>query len=141
MKEHFAEYRDIESQIKELEFKLHAKEADLYDIRAAGYTELPSGSPHGDNLVFRIAEKDEVLKQINELKIKRANLYNKHVKEIAKVSDERMRSILRSYYLHRMDLDSIATMLKLSKDHVKRLKREAIIEFKEKNKLTPYDTI
>ena len=131
MIEHFNEYDEIYTQIRELTYKLEVINHNIYDVKGVAYdTQVKTTSP--SSMVDKIISKDEIENQISELLAKKKVLYDKHVKEISLVDDKRKRSILRSYYLLKMPIEDIASMLELTNDRVYKLKREAVKEFENK---------
>lgn len=134
MKEHLKEYNEICSRIRELSYKLEVVKHNIYDVKGVSY-DLQVRSTAPKSIIDKITSKDDLEAQINELKAEKKVLYDKHIKEIALVDDERKRSILRSYYLLKMSIDDIANMLDVTNNRVYILKNEAVQEFKDKNKI------
>lgn len=134
MKEHLKEYNEICSRIRELSYKLEVVKHNIYDVKGVSY-DLQVRSTAPRSIIDKLTSKDDLEAQINELKAEKKVLYDKHIQEIALVDDERKRSILRSYYLLKMSIDDIATMLDITNNRVYILKNEAVQEFKEKNKI------
>lgn len=130
MKEHFAQYNDLLYQIKELELELKRIESDLYGLRAVNYDVTTKSTTPKDLLVTKISEKDHVLERLKGLYETKRGLYDKHMVEIAKVRDERLKTILRRFYLMKTPLDEIASDLNISLSRCKTLKSEAVREFK-----------
>lgn len=131
MKEHFSEYTELYNRIRELNYKLETIKHTLYDPKAVSYgTQIRSTNPR--TLVDRIGDKDEIEEEIKSLQKKKRVLYDKHIKEISVVTDERKRSILRCYYLDKMPIYDISNLLCLTDKRLYTLKREAENEFQEK---------
>lgn len=133
MKEHFREYNDICSRIKELENKLYELKLSMYSVTGISYDKIPSESHDKDIILMQIAEIDEVNAEIMQLNIQKQTLYNKHLTEIAKIPDERHRTILRCWYLLKMDVASIENTMHISRQHVYKLKKQADSEFMRQN--------
>lgn len=133
MKEHFREYDDICSRIKELESKLYELKLSMYSISGIQYDKIPSESHNKDIILSQITEIDDVNAEIMKLNIKKQALYNNHLGEIAKVPQEKYRTVLRCWYLLKLDISSIENTMKISRQHIYRLKREAEKEFMRQN--------
>lgn len=131
MKEHFKEYNEIIMRIRELNYKLEVVNHNIFDVKGISYGDkVRSTAPISinDKLIY----KDELDNQMEELLAQKKVLYDKHIKEISLIDDERKRSILRCYYLLKMPIEDIANMLELTTNRVYKLKREAVREFKAK---------
>lgn len=135
MYEHLKEYNDIYKRIKELRLKLESIEHEIYDIKSPKLDDMPRSPSPKDVLVYMIAEKDEIAKELAQEKSKLAKKKRVHLKEIAKVDDLRYRSILRSYYLDKVDKNEIARAEGITLGHFYKLKREAVEAFKQANNL------
>ena len=133
MKEHFREYDDICSRIKELESKLYELKLSMYSISGIQYDKIPSESHNKDIILSQITEIDDVNAEIMQLNIKKQALYNKHLGEIAKVPQEKYRTVLRCWYLLKLDISSIENTMKISRQHIYKIKREAEKEFMRQN--------
>lgn len=134
MKEHFREYNELWSRIRELSYKLEVVSHNIYDVKGISYDiKVRSTAPR--SLVDKLTSKDELEHQIEELKAEKKILYDKHIKEISLVDDERERSILRCYYLLKMPIQEIASLLDITTNRVYILKNKAVEEFKDKNKI------
>lgn len=134
MEKHFSEYNEILSRIRELKYKLEVVSHNIYDVKGASY-DFKARTTAPVSIVDKLTSKDDLESEINELEKKKRILYDKHINEISHVDDERKRSILRSYYLLKMSIDDISMMLELTNDRVYKLKKEAVIEFKQKNNI------
>lgn len=131
MKEHFNEYTELYNRIKELNYKLETMARYLYDPKAVSYGEqIRSTNPK--TLCDRLSDKGEIEEEITRLQQQKRKLYDKHIKEISLIADERKRRILRSYYLDKMSIYDISSMLCITEKRLYVLKREADNEFKEK---------
>ena len=134
MKQHFKEYNELWQRIRELSYKLEVVNHNIFDVKGISY-DLKVRSTAPKSITDKLAYKDDLDNQMEELKAEKKVLYDKHIKEISLVDDERKRSILRCYYLLKMTIEEIATMLDLTTDRVYKLRNEAIKEFKEKNNI------
>lgn len=132
MKEHFREYSDICNRIKELEAKVYELKLSLYSVTGISYDKLPSESHCNDIVLHKISDIEEVNHEIVQLKIKKEELYQKHLKEIEEVTQERYRTILRCWYLLKMDVSTIESSMGISRQHVYKIKGEAEREFCDK---------
>lgn len=131
MKEHFSEYTELYNRIKELNYKLETMARYLYDPKAVTYGEqIRSTNPK--TLCDRLSDKGEIEEEITRLQQQKRKLYDKHIKEISLIADERKRRILRSYYLDKMSIYDISSMLCITEKRLYVLKREADNEFEEK---------
>lgn len=135
MLEHFERYNELVNRIRELEYKLTVIKNTLYGIRAVSYSDLPKVRSNEDYRINFITEKEELESEIVELQKEKNALYQKHLKEIDKVSNERYRSILRSLYLLKLTYEDIEKMMNLSNVSVRKLKSLAIKEFKRVNNI------
>lgn len=135
MLEHFERYNELVNRIRELEYKLTVIKNTLYGIRAVSYSDLPKVRSNEDYRINFITEKEELESEIAELQKEKNALYQKHLKEIEKVSNERYRSILRSLYLLKLTYEDIEKMMNLSNVSVRKLKSLAIKEFKRVNNI------
>lgn len=133
MKEHFREYNDVCSRIKELEYKVYELKLAMYSITGIQYDKIPSEPSNKDIILNQISEIEEVNSEIAQLKIKKEELYQKHLKEIEKVQNEKYRTVLRCWYLLKLDVSSIERQMMISRQHIYRLKKEAEIEFMRQN--------
>lgn len=132
MNKHFYEYNEICNQIVELEYKLITKKDNLYSVKGVSYDDMPKGNGNGIDIVFKINEIDELEERLNVLKESKTTLYDKHIQEIALIDKETHRSVLRAYYLLKMDVKDIAEMMNKTPNHISKLKRDATEEFVSK---------
>ena len=133
LKEHFAEYDDICNRINELEMKLYELKMNLYSVSGISYDRIPSEPQCNDKMLAQIIEIDEVIQEINDLKAQKQKLYIKHLEEIAKVNDQKYRTLLRGWYLLKLDVYNVAKTLNVSRQHLYRMKKEAENEFLRQN--------
>lgn len=133
IKEHFKDYTEKDNMLKELYLDLEVVNNKLYGISSAGFDEKVRSNAPQDNKLYYIAKRDEIQERIDILEDQKKELFDVHQKEIAKVSDERSRSILRCCFLLRQSSYEIAKLLNISINHFFKLKGKAIYEFKIKN--------
>lgn len=129
MNEHFIEYNDILNRIKEIQLKLKLCRENIYSIKGVSYNDIPKGTNSGNDISYYLVEIEELENKLEKLKEKKDILRNEHEKEIEKVKDDRYRSILRMYYLDKVDIIRISEIMNLSVSHTRRLKSEAIAMF------------
>ena len=132
MKNHFAEYNDLKIKLAEYNSRIDVLKEKLYSVSGVSYDDAPRVRSSNGSIIYKIQEIDELVKERDEIESKLSLQYVKHVNEIDLVSDEKKRSILRSYYLHRMPLKEIARNYDVTMNHISRLKSQAVKEFKEK---------
>lgn len=131
MKEHFREYNDICTRIKELETKVSELRADLYSVSGVPFDRIPSESHNTDITLLKLSEIDDYMSEITELKLKKMELYNKHIKEISALDDDKQRQVLRCWYLLKMNVSSIEKLTGYDRSHIYRIKKEAEEAFLE----------
>lgn len=129
MKEYFRQYNDILNQIREIEYKIITLKERLYSISGVRYDDTPKGSSPGNDIVYRIQEIDDLIQEKDRLQASKEELYKKHLSDINKVDDEKMRSILRCYYLNKLSIKEIAEIHGVTPNHITKLKRDAVYEF------------
>lgn len=129
MKEHFRKYNDILNQIRELEYKIITLKERLYSISGVRFDDMPKAYGVGNDIVYRIQEIEDLIKEKNVLLEVKKELYDKHLKEIEQLSDERYRYVLRCYYLQKMTLKNISSLYGLTINHVQKIKGKAVEEF------------
>lgn len=133
MKNHFAEYNDLKIKLNEYDSRIDVMKERLYSASGIRYDDAPKVRGQNSTITHRIQQIDDLIRERNKIEAKFNLVYSKHLKEIDVVVDEKKRSILRSYYLHRMSLKDIAGSYDVTLNHVSRLKIQAVKEFKEKN--------
>ena len=133
IKHDLAEREQKDKRIKELESKLYELKLSMYSISGIQYDKIPSESHNKDIILSQITEIDDVNAEIMQLNIKKQALYNKHLGEIAKVPQEKYRTVLRCWYLLKLDISSIENTMKISRQHIYKIKREAEKEFMRQN--------
>lgn len=129
MNNHFMEYNDILNRISEVQAKIIEIKENIYSIKGISYDDVPRGKNGAVDILYFLAEIEELEKELKELLDKKNLLRKKHEKEIDKLSNSKHRSVLRMYYLMKFDVYRIADTLKITKNHVHKIKREATKEF------------
>lgn len=125
----FKDYKEICTLITEYEYKIFTLKERLYSVSGVRYDDMPKCHGRSDDMVFKLQEIDELVEELNALKEKKKELYNKHIQEISLVNNSRQRSVLRMYYLLEMNVDDIKTVLDIQeKNSVYRLLRKGVQE-------------
>ena len=123
---HFKEYRDNKQRIEEAVYQVKELESSMYNVRAVSYGNMPSiNTTYTDSKPIMIKLKDDLMEKINELKQTGEELERKHLGEIYKIDDDKLRRVLRLYYMDCMKVEDIANMMQCSVDHVYKLRRIA----------------
>lgn len=123
---HFKEYRDNKQRIEEAVYKLKEIESSMYNVRAVSYGNMPSiNTTYTDSKPIMIKLKDDMMEKIDALKQTGEELERKHLGEIYKIDDDKLRRVLRLYYMDCMKVEDIANMMQCSVDHVYKLRRIA----------------
>ena len=127
---HFKEYRDNKQRIEEAVYQVKEIESSMYNVRAVNFNKMPSGTtPYIDSKPIMIKLKDDLMKKIDALKQTGEELERKHLGEIYKIDDDKLRRVLRLYYMDCMKVEDIANMMQCSVDHVYKLRRIADRQF------------
>ena len=127
---HFKEYRDNKQRIEEAIYQVKEIESNMYNIRAVSYGKIPSSnSTYTDSKPIMIKLKDDLMEKIDALKQTGEELERKHLGEIYKIDDDKLRRVLRLYYMDCMRVEDIADMMQCSVDHVYKLRRIADRQF------------
>ena len=127
---HFKEYRDNKQRIEEAVYQVKEIESRMYNVRAVSFNKMPSGTtPYIDSKPIMIKLKDDLMEKIDALKQTGEELERKHLGEIYKIDDDKLRRVLRLYYMDCMKVEDIANMMQCSVDHVYKLRRIADRQF------------
>ena len=123
---HFKEYRDNKQRIEEAVYQLKEIESSMYNVRAVSYGNMPSiNTTYTDSKPIMIKLKDDMMEKIDALKQTGEELERKHLGEIYKIDDDKLRRVLRLYYMDCMKVEDIANLMQCSVDHVYKLRRIA----------------
>lgn len=123
---HFKEYRDNKQRIEEAVYQVKEIESSMYNVRAVSYGNIPSiNTTYTDSKPIMIKLKDDLMEKIDALKQTGEELERKHLGEIYKIDDDKLRRVLRLYYMDCMKVEDIANMMQCSVDHVYKLRRIA----------------
>ena len=123
---HFKEYRDNKQRIEEAVYQVKELESSMYNVRAVSYGKMPSiNTTYTDSKPIMIKLKDDLMEKIDALKQTGEELERKHLGEIYKIDDDKLRRVLRLYYMDCMKVDDIANLMQCSVDHVYKLRRIA----------------
>ena len=123
---HFKEYRDNKQRIEEAVYQVKELESSMYNVRAVSYGNMPSiNTTYTDSKPIMIKLKDDLMEKINVLKQTGEELERKHLGEIYKIDDDKLRRVLRLYYMDCMKVEDIANLMQCSVDHVYKLRRIA----------------
>ena len=123
---HFKEYRDNKQRIEEAVYQVKELESSMYNVRAVSYSNMPSiNTTYTDSKPIMIKLKDDLMEKIDALKQTGEELERKHLGEIYKIDDDKLRRVLRLYYMDCMKVEDIANLMQCSVDHVYKLRRIA----------------
>ena len=123
---HFKEFRDNKQRIEECVYLVKELESSMYNVRVVSYNKMPSGTtPYIDSKPIMIKLKDDLMEKIDALKQTGEELERKHLGEIYKIDDDKLRRVLRLYYMDCMKVEDIANLMQCSVDHVYKLRRIA----------------
>ena len=123
---HFKEYRYNKQRIEEAVYQVKELESSMYNVRAVSYGNMPSiNTTYTDSKPIMIKLKDDLMEKINALKQTGEELERKHLGEIYKIDDDKLRRVLRLYYMDCMKVEDIANLMQCSVDHVYKLRRIA----------------
>lgn len=123
---HFKEYRDNKQRIEEAVYQVKEIESRMYNVHAVSYGNMPSiNTTYTDSKPIMIKLKDDLMEKIDALKQTGEELERKHLGEIYKIDDDKLRRVLRLYYMDCMKVDDIANLMQCSVDHVYKLRRIA----------------
>ena len=123
---HFKEFRDNKQRIEECVYLVKELESSMYNVRAVNFNKMPSGAtPYIDSKPIMIKQKDDLIEKIDILKAYGEKLEKKHISEIKHIDDDKLRRVLRMYYIDCLRVEDIADMMECSVDHVYKLKRIA----------------
>lgn len=127
---HFKEYRDNKQRIEEAVYQVKEIESKMYNIRAVSYGKIPSSNiSYTDSKPIMIKMKDDLMEKIEGLKKTGEELEKRHLDEIYEIDDDKLRRVLRLYYMDCMRVEDIADMMQCSVDHVYKLRRIADRQF------------
>lgn len=123
---HFKEYRDNKQRIEEAVYQVKEIESRMYNVRAVSYGNMTSvNTTYTDSKPIMIKLKDDLMEKIDALKQTGEELERKHLGEIYKIDDDKLRRVLRLYYMDCMKVEDIANLMQCSVDHVYKLRRIA----------------
>ena len=134
MNNHFKAYNDILNRIRIRNIQLARLKDDWYSISGTKYDEMKikgGKMPDIADQLHKIVEREEELRALINY---RDELRKIHELEIDKITDSTKKAILKLYYLDECSIKEIASAIKKSVSHTKKLKGEAVKEFKEKCK-------
>lgn len=127
---HFKEYRDNKQRIEEAVYQVKEIESSMYNVRAVRYGNMPSiNTTYTDSKPIMIKMKDDLMEKIEGLKKTGEELEKRHLDEIYEINDDKLRRVLRLYYMDCMRVEDIADMMQCSVDHVYKLRRIADRQF------------
>lgn len=127
---HFKEYRDNKQRIEEAVYQVKEIESNMYNVRAVSYGKMPSiNTTYTDSKPIMIKMKDDLMEKIEGLKKTGEELEKRHLDEIYEIDDDKLRRVLRLYYMDCMRVEDIADMMQCSVDHVYKLRRIADRQF------------
>ena len=127
---HFKEYRDNKQRIEEAVYQVKEIESSMYNLRAVSYGNMPSiNTTYTDSKPIMIKLKDDLMEKIDALKQTGEELERKHLGEIYNIDDDKLRRVLRLYYMDCMKVEDIANLMQCSIDHVYKLRRIADRQF------------
>ena len=127
---HFKEYRDNKQRIEEAVYQVKEIESSMYNVRSVSYGNMPSiNKTYTDSKPIMIKLKDDLMEKIDALKQTGEELERKHLGEIYKIDDDKLRRVLRLYYMDCMKVEDIANLMQCSVDHVYKLRRIADRQF------------
>ena len=127
---HFKDYRDNKQRIEEAVYQVKEIESSMYNVRAVSYGNMPSiNTTYTDSKPIMIKMKDDLMEKIEGLKKTCEELEKRHLDEIYEINDDKLRRVLRLYYMDCMRVEEIADMMQCSVDHVYKLRRIADRQF------------
>ena len=129
MDNHFMEYNDILNKINEIQAKITDVKETMCTVRGISFDDVPKGTGGGLDIVYFLAEIEELEIELYALEQKKNELRKKHEEEIDKLKNNKHKSILRMAYIHRLDKYKIADTLNISIGYYAQLKGEAKKEF------------
>ena len=132
MNNHFKAYNDIVNRIRIKNMQLLKLKEDWYNISGTRYDDVKIKGGKMPDIADQLHNIMEKEKELSGLINYRDELRKIHEIEIDKVEDNKKRTILKLFYLDSCSIKQIAYCLRRSDAHIKRLKREAIEEFKQK---------
>lgn len=132
MDNHFKHYKTLLTRINNMNMELIVLKDKWYNLTGTTYDDIKiKGTKPVDiaDQLHNIVEKEDRLKAVINQK---EELRRIHENEINKIKSNKKRTILKLFYLDGCSIKQIAHCLEVSDGHVKKLKRYAIQEFKEK---------
>lgn len=134
--DYFKEYIEICDDIRSMAIELKVRKDDLYSLSGITYEQSSKGTNHNgiDFLISKIADMEHMIESKEKQKQER---YIKELKVIDQLEDKRERLIIKMFYLDRMSIGQIASILYISESHLKRIKSSAVKHFE---KMIPNDT-
>lgn len=129
MENHFMEYNDILNKIVEVQTRIIEIKEKMYNVKGVSYGDAPKGGSNNIDIVFFLTEIEELELELYALNNKKTTLKKKHEEEIDKIKNEKYRSILRMYFIYKMNKFTIADTLNISLGYLSHLKKKAIEEF------------
>ena len=134
LENHFRAYNEVLNRIQIKNMQLIKLKEDWYNISGTRFDDIKirgGKAPDIADQLHNIVEQEEELKALINY---RDELRKIHELEIDKITNNKKRAVLKLFYLDGCSIKQIAYCLKISEAHTKKIKRWAIIEFKEKNK-------
>lgn len=138
MKEHFLKYNDILNKINEVRYKIIEIKEKIYSIKGISYDDLPKGKGKNIDMIYYIADIEELEKELTTLVNIKNELKKTHEEEIENVKNERDRKILRMIYIHRFDIVKVSEILDVTTNHAQHLKARAVREFLKVNNINSH---
>jgi len=94
---------------------------------------VSSNSSHANNgLECKLIQKEKLEEQLKKLYDRKEKQRTKHINDFKKLSKDEYEIILTCYYLDKTSIKNISIKLDKSIGHIKKMKREALIELVEK---------
>lgn len=132
IEKHFRVYNDLVSKIRIKNMELVKLREDYYTITGTNYEKEKIKGVKPMDMADQLHRIIELEKDIEAITNYKDEVKRMHEKEIDNISDNKKRIVLKLFYLSSCSIKEIANFLKVSDGHVKKLKRGAIEEFKEK---------
>lgn len=133
---YFEKYNEICDDIRSMLVELRVKKEELYSISGVSYdSNIKSTKIPG--LEFYIDKIIDIEKKLENKEKERIEQYGNHISLINQMEDKRERFIIKQFYLERLSISQIASILYVSEGHLKRLKSSSVKHFE---KMLPNDT-
>lgn len=131
IEKYFEYYNEIYNDLKSMFAELNYRKEELYTISGQSFNDIKVTEKKIVGLDFYIAPITDLENKIASKMKEQNSIYQEKLNSINQLSKKEDRNIIRWYYLDKMSISQIASILYISERHVLRKKKQAIVNFEK----------